>query len=152
MRGRRDPQPSLFYAIDVEARIRPARADVGAGRGWLTGNVESVVFAGRGAVFGDPTERVDVQGSEVVDPAAAVGVIPGDGAGREPESARSIVESASAPGAVDGRVAAMVKGCCRRAGWIALHTPPTSPAMHFQAVGQLSGFRSESGLIPILTW
>ena len=23
MRGRRDPQPSLFYAIDVEARIRP---------------------------------------------------------------------------------------------------------------------------------
>jgi hypothetical protein len=75
MRGRRDPQPSLFYAIDVEARIRPARADVAAGRGWLTGNVESVVFAGRGAVFGDPTERVDVQGSEVVDPAAAVGVI-----------------------------------------------------------------------------
>ena len=23
MRGRRDPQPSLFYAIDVEDRIRP---------------------------------------------------------------------------------------------------------------------------------
>src|SRR5262245_65473326 len=23
MRGRHDPQPSLFYAIDVEARVRP---------------------------------------------------------------------------------------------------------------------------------